>query len=71
MILFAAEIATETSFVIYVDMFKDGLQSRIDGFLGDDFPDDYDLAIGSVDCDDFEDGIERVRRGDWEWSQRV
>ncbi len=69
--LFAAEVATETSYFVLVDQSEYTLFQRLATLL--DFIDDEDCteSSGTVDCDDFDDAVERVRLGQWSYSQRV
>jgi hypothetical protein len=69
--IYAAEIATETDLYIVAD--KDGRQflhryTYLLNWLGDDVDTE---AVGTVDCDDYDDALRRITLGQWEYSQRV
>lgn len=71
MILFAAEVATETSYFVIVDKCEDTLFGRLEALI--DFVDDEDYteSSGTVECDDFDDALDLIRLGQWSYSQRV
>ena len=71
MILFAAEVATETSYFVLVDECENTLFERLAALI--DFVDDEDYteSSGTVICKDFDDGVELIRLGQWSYSQRV
>ncbi len=69
--MYAAEIATSTGHIIIVDHNRKALLSNLVaivkyiGFTGDA------EAIGTVEADDCNVALDCVRRGDWNYSQRV
>ena len=72
-VLFAAEVATGEGYHVLVDESEDTLYERFDALI-DSLPDDtdcYDSAFGTVECNDIEDAIDRIRLGQWSYSQRV
>lgn len=70
--LFAAEVATDTGYFVLVDKSRDALYVRLNALiagLADDT--DFTDAVGHIECDDIDKAIDRIRAGDWEYSQWV
>lgn len=68
--MFAAEIATETDYFVLLDENEESLGHRVDALLEFLDKEDYTLAIGTVDSYGYDDGLNKVHSGAWNYTLR-
>lgn len=68
--MFAAELATETSYHVIVDRSIKSFESRVTGLLAHVGDQDYDIASGAVDADEIDKAVKKIQAGDWDYSMK-
>lgn len=67
---YAFEVASDTCFVMYVNIDEQTVENHLKDVLGDWGIDDETLLIGTVQADSVDEAHNKIRSGEWEYTQR-